>query len=127
SPRRPGLRAAPPTGASRTPPQPPRSPSPQNLLAAGAGTRAGLGLLQQLGDQRFELAAGLDRVELAVGVDDEDGRDRVDPPRPGEVAVPVVALVVLRPGDLILGDELLEAVEPALLLGLVEADADKLD
>ena len=61
-----------------------------------------LGLLEQLGDQRLELAAGLDRVELAVGVDDEDAGDGVDAPGLGELALPAVALVVLRPGDLVL-------------------------
>ena len=38
---------------------------------AGAGARGGFLLLEQFGDHRFELAAGLDRNELAVLVDQE--------------------------------------------------------
>ncbi len=49
------------------------------------------------------------------------------PQRLRELAVPVVALVVLRPGDLLFLDELLEAVEAAFFLGLIEADADEFD
>ena len=37
------------------------------------------------------------------------------------------SLVILRPGDFVFLDELLEAVEAAVFLGLVEADADELD
>src|SRR5260370_59777 len=74
-----------------------------------------------------ELAAGVDRVELALGVDHEHGRDGVDPPGAGELALPALALVVLGPGDVVFFDVLLERVEAAVFLRLVEADADELD
>src|SRR6185437_6693072 len=87
----------------------------------------GVALGEELGDEGFELAAGLDGGELAVGVDDEDAGDRVDAPRLGELAVPEVALVVLGPLDVVLGDEVLELLQAAGGFGLVEAHADELD
>src|SRR5579883_452840 len=84
-------------------------------------------LLEQGRNHLVELAAGLDRVELAVGVDDEHGRDRLDPPGPREITLPELALVILGPADVILLNELLELIQSALLLRFVEADPDELD
>ena len=89
------------------------------LLAACAGTGAAGAsfFLSSSRDQRFELTAGLDRNELAVLVDDEHAGNRVDSPGLGEFAFPALALIILRPGDFVVFDELLELVEPACSLG----------
>src|SRR5271157_3549714 len=86
-----------------------------------------LGLLrQQLGYQLLELAPGPDGNELAFLINEEHGRNRVDAPRSGEIALPAFALVVLGPPDFLLLDKLLDGVEPSLFLGLIEADAKEL-
>src|SRR5208337_50800 len=86
-----------------------------------------LGLLrEQLGYQLRELAPSLNGDEFAVLINEEHGRNRVDAPRSGEVALPAFALVVLGPPDFLLLDKLLEGVEPSQFLGLIEADAKEL-
>ena len=65
--------------------------------------------------------------ELALGIEDEDGRNRLDAAGTRELAVPAVALVILRPRDPVLLDVLPEMIQSSLLFGLVEADAEKLD
>src|SRR5271167_3803942 len=66
-------------------------------------------------------------MELALGVDDEHARNGIDAPRAGEISLPALSLVELRPFDMVFLDELLEAVQAAVLLGLIKADADELD
>src|SRR5271156_6769372 len=99
-----------------------RSPARPGSAAGGGGLGTVGLLLEQLGDDLLELAPGLDRVELALGVDHEHRRDGVDPPGAGEFTLPALTLVVLGPGDPVVLDVLLEAVQPALFLRLIEAD-----
>src|SRR4051794_27064149 len=98
-----------------------------SVAAAARVGLAGLGFLEIFGNQRLELASRVDSRKLAVRVNEEDAGDGVDAPARGEVAVPVVTLVVLRPADLVLGDEVLELIKSTLFLLLVETDTDELD
>src|SRR3954470_8134835 len=79
-----------------------------NGSAGSCIRRLAVALGDQLWDQLFELAAGVGAGEVAVGVDHEHARDRVDAPALGELALPALALVILRPLDLFLGDEFLQ-------------------
>src|SRR4030095_5749474 len=56
----------------------------------------------------------------------EDVRNCCDAPSLGEFAGDEIALVILRPVDVILGDKILQPLQSALGFGLVEADADEL-
>ena len=93
-------------------------------LVAGLVVR--LFALEKFRDELFELAAGVRGAEAAFLVEDEDAGNGIDAPLLGEVALPAFALVILGPADLVLLDERLERVEPALGLGLVQADAEEL-
>ena len=78
---------------------------------------------QQFGNHRLQLAVRFGRVHLALGINNEDGRDRIDTAGCGELARPTVSLVTLRPGNVLLFDELFETLQSAGLFRLVEADA----
>src|SRR5262249_44406646 len=93
----PGIGSRPIPPATRLPSQgrwQARSDPRPYSFTSGTGSRAGRGgsLLDQLGNHRVELTAGLDRVELTILVDHEHRRDRVDPPGLGKLAVPALAL-----------------------------------
>jgi hypothetical protein len=70
-----------------------------------------------------ELATGVKRKELTFLVDQEHSRDQIDAEAAQEVALPAIPLVVLWPGEFILGDERLQVVESAFILfSLVSKD-----
>ena len=72
--------------------------------------------VQQLGDHRFELAAGLDEKSLPSWSTTKTAGIALMPQDAENLLVEAVTLEVLRPRDPFLVDERLELVEPALLL-----------
>src|SRR5262249_35103995 len=81
----------------------------------------------QIGEDLIEATAGADRGELAVLVDDEEGRDRRDAPLARDRSGPITPLVILRPGDVVAGDVKLQVVESPVFPRFVEADPNELD